>query len=314
MSTEAQFQSAIAATGMTPPDAIHADGCIHRWNGTDKRGNTRNSWYCLHGDGTPAGIFGDWATGLQSNWCAKSDHDQTEAERHAMRDRIKAAQRQRDAERDRLHADAASRALAIWTAAAPAGAHDCLNGNSIEMQNKGEQAGAHDYLRRKSIKPHGTRTDGHSLFVPMRDTAGLLHSLQTIAPDGGKRFMPGGKVKGCYHAIGKPAGSVTVCEGFATGASIHEATGGAVAVAFNAGNLSAVALALRVKYPGLTITIAADDDWHTSGNPGLTAAKQAAVDVGGKLAVPDFTGLVRGAKDTDFNDMARLIREQGAAS
>ena len=105
-----------------------------------------------------------------------------------------------------------------------------------------------------------------------------------------------------------------MCEGFATGASIHEATGGAVAVAFNAGNLSAVALALRVKYPGLTITIAADDDWHTSGNPGLTAAKQAAVDVGGKLAVPDFTGLVRGAKDTDFNDMARLIREQGAAS
>ena len=294
MSPIDQFIIAIEASGMTPPDAINADGKIHRWNGTNKRGNTRNSWYCFHGDGRPAGSIGNWETGEQSNWCANSDKDQTEAERHAVRERIADTQRQRDAERYRLHAEAASQALATWTAAAP--------------------AGAHEYLIRKAIKPHGTRTNGHSLFVPMRDTAGTLHSLQTIAPDGGKRFMPGGRVKGCYYAIGKPAGSVAVCEGFATGASIHESTGGAVAVAFNAGNLSAAALALRTKYPDLTITIAADEDWQTPGNPGLTAAKQAAVAVGGKLAVPDFTGLVRGIKDSDFNDMARLIREQGAAA
>ena len=58
---------------------------------------------------------------------------------------------------------------------------------------------------------------------------------------------------------------VIVCEGYATGASIHEATGQAVAVAFNAGNLQAVAVALRAKYPCLTITIASDDDWKTAG-------------------------------------------------
>ena len=293
MSTEAQFQAAIAATGMTPPDAINADGQIHRWNGTDKRGNTRNSWYCLHGDGTPAGSFGDWATGLQSNWCAKSDHDQTEAERRAMHDRIKAAQRQRDAERDRLQADAASRALAIWTAATPA----------ID----------HDYLTRKGIKPHGIRTDGHHLFVPMRCTAGKLHSIQTIGPDGEKRFFPGGRVKGTYFALGKPVGTVIVCEGLATGATIHE-RGAAVAVCFSAGNLLPVALALRDKYPDMSITVAADDDWQTVGNPGLTAATAVASAIGAKLAVPNFDGLVRGIKDTDFNDMAQLIRAQETAS
>ena len=294
MTAEAQFQTAIAATGMTPPDAINADGQIHRWNGTDKRGNTRNSWYSLHLDGTPAGSFGDWATGLQSNWCAKSDGDQTEAERHAMRERVKVAQRQRDAERDRIQAEAAARALAIWTAAAPA----------IE----------HDYLTRKGIKPHGIRTDGHYLLIPRRDAAGKLWSLQTIAPNGDKRFMPGGRVTGTYVSIDQPAGTVIVCEGFATGATINESTGCAVAVAFSAGNLMAVALALRDKYPDMSITVAADDDWQTVGNPGLTAARAAASAIGAKLAVPNFDGLVRGIKDTDFNDMARLTRAKETAA
>ena len=52
-------------------------------------------------------------------------------------------------------------------------------------------------------------------------------------------------MKGCYHGIGKPDGVLIVFEGYATGASIHEATGQAVALAFNAGNLEAVALDLH---------------------------------------------------------------------
>ena len=50
----------------------------------------------------------------------------------------------------------------------------------------------------------------------------------------------------------KPQGVLVVCEGFATGASIHEATGHAVAVAFNAGNLLPVAQALPDLSPRLT--------------------------------------------------------------
>ncbi|MEJ8813380.1 toprim domain-containing protein [Variovorax ureilyticus] len=94
---------------------------------------------------------------------------------------------------------------------------------------------------------------------------------------------------------------------------MHEATNDAVAVAFNSGNLEPVARALRAKYPSLPIVIAADDDHATrdpkSGepmNPGLTAARAAAAAVGGLVAVPDFTGLPRGPKHTDFNDVACL--------
>jgi putative DNA primase/helicase len=117
--------------------------------------------------------------------------------------------------------------------------------------------------------------------------------------------MPSGRIKGCYHAIGKPAGLLIVCEGYATGASIHESTGHAVAVAFNAGNLEAVAVALHSKYPALKIIMAADDDYLTTGNPGMTKAKAAAQAVGGLVAVPIFPA-GRSDKHTDLNDLHQL--------
>jgi putative DNA primase/helicase len=108
--------------------------------------------------------------------------------------------------------------------------------------------------------------------------------------------------------MGKPNGKLVLAEGFATGASIHECTGDAVAVCFNAGNVQAVAQALRSKYPELALIVAADDDHKTDGNPGLTQAKAAAQAVGALLAVPVF-GADRPDKATDFNDLHQL---QGA--
>src|SRR5262249_45633045 len=102
---------------------------------------------------------------------------------------------------------------------------------------------------------------------------------------------------------GKPNGLLCIAEGYATAASIHEATGHAVAVAFDAGNLEQVARALQAKYPDLRIVICADDDYRTAGNPGITRATEAARVVGGLVAVPVFGADRRdGAKD--FNDLA----------
>lgn len=78
-----------------------------------------------------------------------------------------------------------------------------------------------------------------------------------------------------------------------------------MAVAFNAGNLELVALALRAKYADLQIVLAADDDYQTNGNPGMTKARAAAVGVGGYLAVPAF-GADRPDKATDFNDLHQI--------
>ena len=140
-----------------------------------------------------------------------------------------------------------------------------------------------------------------ALVVPMRDGA-ELHSLQFIAGDGGKKFLTGGRVRGCYFSIGEPDGVLCLVEGVATGLSVHEATGCAVAAAFDAGNLAAVAKALHKKHPDLRLIVCADDDYLTAGNPGISKATEAALSNGALLAVPDF-GVDRPEKASDFNDL-----------
>ena len=275
------FRDAMAGAGLTPPEVIHADGQLHRFATNGKRSDAAG-WYCLHGDNLPAGAFGDWRQGVSHTWCSKDNATMTDSEREAYRQRMQQIQAQREAEQAQRHESARDRAGSMWSESVP--------------------AGEHSYLTAKGVPGYGLRQSGDVLLVPLRDVSGTLHSLQTIDASGQKRFLSGGKAKGCYHSIGKPDGCIVVCEGFATGASIHAATGQAVACAMNAGNLQAVAMALHAKYPELQIVIAADDDHATEGNPGMTAARQAALSVGGSVAVPLFDAN-RPAKATDFNDL-----------
>ena len=278
------FQEAMAAAGLTVPDEIHADGRLHRFSTSGRRGDD-SGWYVLHIDGTPAGTGGDWRTGISENWCAVAQHDLSPQERVEIQRRIREAQQMRDVEHCRRQGSSATRAQAIW--------ESC------------EKAAEHRYLTTKGITAHGARLYGSRLVIPLRDTDGKIHSLQTVDPDGAKRFLPGGRVKGCYFAIGHPLGQLIVCEGFATGVSIHQATGQAVAVAFNAGNLVAVAKALHTKFPQIQISIAADDDWGTPGNPGRSQAASAALAVGGDVVLPQFPA-IRPLHATDFNDLHAL--------
>lgn len=161
----------------------------------------------------------------------------------------------------------------------------------------------HPYLERKGIQAHGTRTsvDG-TLLVPLYDAAGHLWNLERISPDGSsKKGLFQGRRTGCYFGIGAidDAAEIAVAEGFATAASVHEATGLPVACAFTCGNLEPVARVLAEKYPDATLVLCADDD-----APGLAKAKAAAAAVGGLVVVPVFPGArPEGAKD--FNDLAQ---------
>lgn len=282
-----QFGDAIRAAGLPDPEVIYDDGKLHRFSTNGRRGDGAG-WYVLHTDGIPAGAFGCWRQGVQCTWSAVDDRELTPAEREAHRRRLDAIQAERMAEEARTEEAAAQQAQRRFAAAQPA------NG--------------HPYLVAKGIQPHGARIerDG-TLLVPMRDAAGKLWNVERIGREnfGTKRGLTGGRRKGLYCAIGRPADVLVICEGFATGASIHEATGHPVAVAFNAGNLGPVALALREKYPHMALMLAADDDWKVDGNPGMTKATAAAAAVGGLVAVPRFTG-ERPDKATDFNDLHQL--------
>ena len=105
----------------------------------------------------------------------------------------------------------------------------------------------HPYLTRKGVEAHGLRQDRRgNLLVPMRDIDGRLWGLQTITPDGGKLFMRGGRKQGTHALLGElqPGAPVVIAEGFATAATMREATGLAVVAAFDSGNLLDVARAL----------------------------------------------------------------------
>ena len=278
-----QFRAAIHSAGLSPPEVIEPDGKLHRFASNGKRSDDAG-WYALHDDGIPAGAFGDWRTGLSETWRADIGRRLTPQEDAAHRARVDAMRREREAEDTQRKVEAREKAAAIWQAARPA-------------------PDDHVYLLEKGVKAHGLRVQDGALVIPMRDGT-ELHSLQFIFGDGSKRFLTGGRVNGCYFSIGKPEGVLCIAEGYATAASIHEATGHAVAVAFNAGNLLPVAQALRTKFPELRLIVCAVDDARTPGNPGVTKASEAAQAVDGLLAVPDF-GENRPEGASDFNDLHR---------
>lgn len=281
-----QFRDAIRAAGLEPPDVIEP-GKLHRFPGVGKRNGNTAGWCKLFDDGL-GGCFGDWSSGFTQNWQAKRDKPFSQSERAAFMRRVEEARKHAEAERQQQYADAAAKAASIWNAATTANDD-------------------HPYLVRKGIKANGARLHQGSLVLPVR-SGGELHSLQFINDDGSKRFLSGGRISSGYFSIGTihGAGALCIAEGFATGATIHQATGYPVAVAFNAGNLEPVAIAMRKKLPGLPIIICADDDADTEGNPGITKANHAALAVRGKVAVPGF-GDQRPAGVTDFNDMAALL-------
>ena len=222
------------------------------------------------------------------------------------------AARAKEAEKAHKAARSAAAKLAneIWDEAAP------IEGNT------------HAYLQHKGVNAHDLRIgkwpqfddDGKvrkwlsgALLVPMMSSAGKLVSLQALfgaAPAGwksNKSYLRGGEKQGSFHMVGTPTTGrpVIFCEGYATGASIHEATGECVVVCFDAGNLLPVTEALASTMQGLSFVVAADDDRETrSGriqNPGVHFATEAGRTINARVVVPEFVSLE--GQPTDFNDL-----------
>lgn len=263
-----QFAAALAARGLLP-GLIEADGKLHRCKVDGGKPGRMDGAYLLHADGLPTGGFINWKDGQGwQAWTARLDRKVSDEERATYRERIIAIRQVRHQDEMRRHAAAAKRAAGIWDRCAPA-------------------TGDHPYLQRKGVNAYGLRLSRDCLVIPLRDANGALWSLQFIDAEGNKRFLLGGRKRGCYFPIGKPQGVLCIAEGLATAASIFESTGHATAVAFDAGNLEPVARALRGKFPDLTIIICADND-ATPGNPGVSHAVAAARAVAGYVAIPTF--------------------------
>jgi putative DNA primase/helicase len=257
----------------------------------------KRGWYSLHelnldgGELVLVGSFGIWR-GAEAN-AQKVDLKRSELsadQRAALKARIAADMKAADARR-RGEADrAAARAQKTW--------------------DKCAKDGDSAYLHRKGVQGHGVRySPAGAVVIPMLDTGARIHGLQVIHAEKkqgrDKDFWPAGLAKQghFFHIGGTPAGVLLVAEGYATGASLFEATSLPVFVAFDAGNLLPVSQALAKRYKGVRVLVCADDDYLTEGNPGISKAQSAALAVGGAWVAPTFSKDREGEKITDFNDL-----------
>lgn len=305
------FVDAIARElGAAPePDRI-VPGRIVRFSTTGKRGDDAG-WCKLFEDGR-GGVFGNWRTGAQHTW---HDRSARRADRQKDRERIAAAQAARAEEQAQRQAKAAERAQLIWTRAQRADRHPYLERKHVRADLLRVQH-AHAAEIRGQFYSGGEPLRGLLLLVPMRDIRWRVQSLQAIDADGRKSFLKGARTTSLFHICGAEklrrvpparfADYIGICEGYATAWSLaHDVERWPTFAAFSAGNLRAVALEVRHKYPLAEIVVCGDADRN---GVGQAKAEEAASAIEGSYSIPPFTQAELAAGLTDYNDYARLAR------
>lgn len=277
-----------------------------------ERSKNNKGSYLLYLDEKPNGLAKNWANGTNQTykWSFSKDKsapskDQIDIWKHAQRERI--SREQKEAEQK------AQIAREIWATApiVPDDGHEYLRAKTVKSYGlklltyqKAESFTLHPIIGAKYLRNYK-----NALIIPIRGIDRKIHALQLIRPkskkpENDKAFF--NSPKGRYFSIGaNKTGFIVVCEGYATGATIHEATGHQVAIAFNAINLEPVATALKARFPNLKIVIGADNDHYKEQNTGLKIAKAIKEKHGIDFYLPQFSEKSNG---TDFND---LSKEQG---
>lgn len=288
----------------------------------------KRGWYWLSsinvgGDNLITGAYGIYVgndNGKQTVKISKDKRDRlTPDQISAQKIRQQEAKKRAEAERQKEADKAAATAVSNWKKA-------LLQGES-------------EYLQRKKIEAHGVRfTATGALVIPMADND-RIRGLQIIYPKGhdrqkklgrDKEFWPAGiQMQGTYHLIGKPKEILLIAEGYATAASLYEATGLAVAVVWSANNILPACQALKKTFRRAKQLICADDDYlqkcseckqytlittencqhcgqpHRKSNAGISNAQSAAIAVNGAWITPQFSHNRPTDKkgSTDYNDL-----------
>lgn len=256
---------AMAREGVRPSEPVESllsSGRLVRFRCNGDKPGRRNGWARL---GLGGWTFGHWRLGVRASGRIGEASGLTPVERA----RLGGEQAALEASRRREQAGAQLRgretARALWEGAGAASA-------------------AHPYLHAKRMAPDGLRMAGRSVLVPMREPmTGELWNVQRIGPDGAKRFMAEARVQGLVWGRGTPIDRIALCEGMATTAAVHAATGLCAVAAFTKAELARAALALARRWPGVMMTVGADADADGGGE---AAAREAAKAVGGDVAFP----------------------------
>lgn len=263
-----QVIDAISGSLLEPPENIEIDGQIHRFSTSGKKGDDAG-WYIFYPGSPVAGAFGCWRDGITTPFREDLGRDLSAAENMAITRKIADARKRRELEDKKKHERAAATVEQIW-------------------QNAGFADDNHEYLKAKQVSAHGIKITGDGrLIIPMY-IGNNLKSLQYISTNGEKKFHAGGEVKSGHYKIGSHDEHIFIAEGYATAATIYEQTGCCCYIAFNAGNMQAVAKYVRDKYgKTASIVIVADND---ESGTGQKKGKEAADATQSRLVTPPHIG------------------------
>lgn len=188
---------------------------------------------------------------------------------------------------------------------------------ALELWESGTPDTITPYLERKGVDSHGLRAMPNGiLLVPLVDEDGKLWNLQRILPnqpenaDTDKFYLKDGRKSGLFHVIGdiQENSQILFAEGYATGASLHEATKNPVVITFDSGNLVRVAKLFREFYPSRPMVVCGDDDVANTHNTGRKKALEAGSAIGSPVIFPQAEGF----SGKDFNDLiAQYGRDVG---
>ena len=302
-----ELLQAMAECGLHPRQIIW-DGAFHRFPGVEQQKGD-NGWYGAFADQRGA-IFGDWRTKEQWRWPQDNPAWRESMKHLEPLSAEEVRKREAAAAQDRA-AKAAKHSKQIrnlWQRAKPVQerGHPYLDGKGIRNVP----------LLRSIIDPE---TEQEMLLIPMFHKDGEIRNIQRIWPDGTRLQMKqAAGSRGLYHTIGAQrymqSKTLYICEGWATGWTIHKASGCAVIVAFFDGGLLTVGKIIQEKYPEARLVIAADNDrWKPvmrkgkNVNPGVYAARKAAEELEADLCIPDFKDLSDvpegGKGPTDYDDL-----------
>jgi putative DNA primase/helicase len=280
-----------AAIPPAKPEQIIMDGGLHRFEVQGDRPGSRNGWIAGHLDPPVSAAFGSWKHGVNATWCEKSSGRLSQHDKAILHERMEADRRRRDLEQERRHQEAIDKTVKIWAAS-----------HTPDP--------AFSYLQKKRVAAGNALQTGDSLVLLVQDFDGNPHGLQFINPAGGKMFLRGTAKRGHFVlAAGTlPGRWLYIAEGFATGMTIASLAtpDDCVIAALDAGNLEAVALAARQRWPELEIVICADAD-----PVGVEKGRKAAIAARAKWVKPGLPPEAVAQGYTDFNDAIAWNRRQG---
>ncbi|MGM0601377.1 MAG: AAA family ATPase [Candidatus Muiribacteriota bacterium] len=289
-----EFQGILTQHGLFP-DEIITDNKIHRFD-VDKKGDMAG-WYTIY-EPEPNVLFcyfGNWKeVGISHEWSSISKLQLTSEQLKEFKDKKKQADKERKELKEKLAIEKKSLAQYIWK----------------KSKEKIIHEDDHPYLKEKKVSSYHLRLSRKGdIIIPLMDEHGEIWSLQFIKPenpppeskDKRKKYLKDAKKEGCFFEITGNK-DIYICEGYSTGKSIHDATGGTVICAMDAPNLKLVSKKIKEKYPSKKITICADNDQFKPPNTGILVGKESAKAIDAHFTFPVFKD--NSTKPTDFNDLA----------